>query len=200
MDADVVDEAGHSIRGQVGELVMRQPWPGMTLGFWHDDQRYLQTYWSRFENVWVHGDWASISDDGFWFIHGRSDDTINVAGKRVGPAEYESALVDHGAVREAAAIAVPDEIKGDTVVCLAILRPGFSESEELRAELMATVISALGKALAPKTIKFVDDLPRTRNAKLMRRVARACYLKLENLGDLTALENPASLEAIANAR
>jgi acetyl-CoA synthetase len=172
----------------------------MTLGFWHDDERYLQTYWSRFKDVWVHGDWASVSEDGYWFIHGRSDDTINVAGKRVGPAEYESALVGHGSVREAAAIAVPDEIKGDAVVCLAVLRPGWEGSDELRTALMQAVIGSLGKALAPKAIKFVDDLPRTRNAKLMRRVARARYLKLENLGDLTALENPASLEAIDNAR
>ncbi|HEV2038265.1 MAG TPA: hypothetical protein VGQ96_06645, partial [Candidatus Eremiobacteraceae bacterium] len=189
-----------STRGKVGELVIRQPWPGMTLGFWHDDERYRQTYWSRFPNVWVHGDWACVSEDGFWFIQGRSDDTINVAGKRVGPAEYESALVGHGSVREAAAIAVPDELKGDTVVCLTVLRPDFKASEDLRAALMQAVIASMGKALAPKAIKFVDDLPRTRNAKLMRRVARARYLKLENLGDLTALENPASLEAIDNAQ
>lgn len=199
MDADVVDEQGKSVRGSVGELVLRMSWPGMTLGFWHDDERYLQTYWSRFENVWVHGDWASVSAEGFWFIHGRSDDTINVAGKRVGPAEYESALVGHGSVREAAAIAVPDEIKGDAVVCLAVLRPGWQPSDGLRAELMQALTSSLGKALAPKAIWFVEDLPRTRNAKLMRRVARARYLKLENMGDLTALENPTSLEAIDNA-
>ncbi|PZR60910.1 MAG: AMP-dependent synthetase [Candidatus Eremiobacter antarcticus] len=200
MDADVVDGEGNSVRNEVGELVLRQPWPGMTLGFWHDDERYLQTYWSRLPGVWVHGDWASVSADGFWYIHGRSDDTINVAGKRVGPAEYESALVGHGAVREAAAIAVPDEIKGDAVVCLAVLRPGFEASDALRGELKKAVIASLGKALAAKAIRFVDDLPRTRNAKLMRRVARARYLKLENLGDLSALENPASLEAIDNAR
>jgi acetyl-CoA synthetase len=200
MDADVVDDEGRPVRGKVGELVVRQPWPGMTLGFWHDDERYLLTYWRRFPDVWVHGDWASVSDDGYWFIHGRSDDTINIAGKRVGPAEYESALVGHGSVREAAAIAVPDEVKGDTVVCLAVLRPGWQGSEELRAALMQAVIAAMGKALAPKVIKFVDDLPRTRNAKLMRRVARARYLKLADMGDLTALENPASLEAIDQAR
>jgi acetyl-CoA synthetase len=199
MDADVVDDKGRSVRGEVGELVVRQPWPGMTLGFWHDDERYLRTYWSRFEDVWVHGDWASVQD-GFWFIHGRSDDTINVAGKRVGPAEYESALVGHGSVREAAAIAVPDAIKGDVVVCLTVLRPGWQGSEELRQALMQAAVAALGKALAPKAIKFVDDLPRTRNAKLMRRVARGRYLKLADLGDLSALENPSSLEAIDNAR
>jgi acetyl-CoA synthetase len=199
MDADVVDDEGHSVRGKVGELVLRQSWPGMTLGFWRDDERYRATYWSRFDDVWVHGDWASVSDEGFWFIHGRSDDTINVAGKRVGPAEYESALVNAGPVREAAAIAVPDKVKGDTVVCLAVLRPGWQASEELRTQLMDAVVKAMGKALAPKAILFVDDLPRTRNAKLMRRIARARFLRLENLGDLTALENPSSLEAIDRA-
>ena len=199
MDADVVDEHGVGVRGAVGELVMRQPWPGMTNSFWHDDERYLKAYWSRFPDIWVHGDWCEIDDEGFWYIRGRSDDTINVAGKRVGPAEYESALVAHPAVREAAAISVPDELKGESVVCLAILRPGHEPDEKLRGELKRMVGDALGKSLAPKTIKFVDDLPRTRNAKLMRRVARARYLKSDNLGDLSALENPASLEAIDNA-
>ena len=200
MDADVVDDAGRPIRGAVGELVVRQPWPGMTQGFWHDERRYLATYWSRFPNVWVHGDWASIDADGFWYIHGRSDDTINIAGKRVGPAEYESALMAHPGVREVAAISVPDELKGESVVCLVALRPNVGESEPLRAELRTKVVESLGKALAAKAIKFVDDLPRTRNGKMMRRVARARYLKLENLGDLSALENPASLEAIDAAR
>jgi acetyl-CoA synthetase len=200
VDADVVDDAGRSVRGKVGELVIRQPWPGMTQGFWHDDERYLKTYWSRFRNVWVHGDWASVDADGFWFIHGRSDDTINVAGKRVGPAEYESAIVAHAGVREVAAVAVPDELKGESVVCLVVLRPGVGESEALRAELNGKVVENLGKALAPKALKFVDDLPHTRNGKMMRRVARARYLKLDSLGDLSALENPAALEAIDNAR
>jgi acetyl-CoA synthetase len=200
MDADVVDDAGRPVRGKVGELVVRQPWPGMTRGFWHDDERYLKTYWSRFPNVWVHGDWASIDAEGDWFIHGRSDDTINVAGKRVGPAEYESALVGHPSVKEAAAIAVPDDVKGESVVCLVILRSGIDESEALRADLARKVAGELGKALAPKAVKFVDDLPRTRNAKMMRRVAKARYLKSGNLGDLSALENPLSLEAIDSAR
>ncbi len=201
MDAAIVDADGRPLGGpgDVGELVIRQPWPGMTQGFWHDDERYLQTYWSRFPGVWVHGDWASVDAEGFWYIRGRSDDTINVAGKRVGPAEYESAIVAHQGVREVAAVSVPDELKGETVVCLVVLRPGVTESEPLRAELLAKVVDALGKALAPKAVRFVGDLPHTRNGKMMRRVARARYLKLEDLGDLSALENPASLEAIDRA-
>ncbi|HEY6358764.1 MAG TPA: hypothetical protein VIX35_11000, partial [Vicinamibacterales bacterium] len=208
VDADVVDEQGRSLLcspalssvGDVGELVIRQPWPGMTQGFWHDDERYLATYWSRFPNVWVHGDWASIDSDGFWYIHGRSDDTINVAGKRVGPAEYESAIVAHAGVREVAAVSVPDELKGESVVCLVVLRPGVAENEALRAQLHGRVVEDLGKALGPKAVKFVDDLPHTRNGKMMRRVARARYLKMENMGDLSALENPTSLDAIDRAR
>jgi acetyl-CoA synthetase len=200
MDADVFDAQARSVRGEVGELVVRQPWPGMTNGFWHDDERYLKTYWSRFPGVWVHGDWASVDADGYWFIHGRSDDTINVAGKRVGPAEYESALVAHPSVKEAAAISVPDELKGESVVCLVTLRPGSLESEALRAELSSAIAVQMGKALAAKAVKFVDDLPRTRNAKMMRRVARARYLRHADLGDLSALENPSALEAIDAAR
>ncbi len=196
MDADVVDEHGASVRGEVGELCIRQPWPGMTQSFWHDDERYLQTYWSRIPGMWLHGDWCSVDDRGFWFIHGRSDDTINVAGKRVGPAEYESALVAHPAVKEAAAVAVPDPVKGEVVVCLVVLRPGAVADEVLRGALVGACAQSLGKALAPKSVRFVADLPHTRNGKMMRRVARARYLKSDALGDLSALENPASLEAI----
>ena len=196
MDADVVDDRGAPLRGEVGELCIRQPWPGMTQSFWRDDERYLQTYWSRIPGMWLHGDWCSVDERGFWFIHGRSDDTINVAGKRVGPAEYESALVAHPAVKEAAAVAVPDPVKGEAVVCLVVLRAGGVADEALRGALVGACSESLGKALAPKDVRFVADLPHTRNGKMMRRVARARFLKNGALGDLSALENPASLEAI----
>jgi len=115
MAADVFGEDGRPVRGQVGELVITHPWPGMTAGFWKDPDRYLETYWSRWPDVWVHGDWAYIDEDGFWFVTGRSDDTLKIAGKRVGPAEVESVLVSHPAVAEAAAIGVPHEIKGEVL-------------------------------------------------------------------------------------
>jgi acetyl-CoA synthetase len=198
MAADVVDEAGLPVRGQVGELVLRQPWIGMTRGFWRDPERYLQTYWARFANVWVHGDWAAIDDDGLWYILGRSDDTIKVAGKRVGPAEVESVLVGHTAVSEAACIGVPDELKGEALVCFCVLKPGCQPNEELRAQLSTRLISALGKPMAPKTLKFVSDLPKTRNAKIMRRVIRAAFLG-QDPGDVSSLENPAMVEAITRA-
>jgi acetyl-CoA synthetase len=205
MVADVYDTAGQPLREAVGELVITEPWPGMSQSFWNgtaaarDDERFLATYWSRFERTWVHGDWCVVEttpDGEFWFIRGRSDDTINVAGKRVGPAEFESAVVAHAKVKEAAAIAVPDTVKGDVVVVLAVLRERAAETEAVRAELVACIDRAMGKSLRPKAIHFVDDLPKTRNLKVMRRVARARYLGLADLGDLSALENTAALDAI----
>lgn len=193
--ADVVDEDGNSIRNRVGELVIRAPWIGMTRGFWNDPQRYEETYWSRFPNVWVHGDFAAVDADGLWYILGRSDDTIKVAGKRLGPAEVESILVAHPAVIEAAAIGVPDEVKGSEVVCFCVLRPGHPPTAQLHDELRARVADELGKPLRPREIRFVRDLPKTRNAKVMRRLIRAAYLG-QPLGDTSSLENPAAVEEI----
>ena len=196
MAADVVDENGKSVRGRVGELVIREPWIGMTRGFWRDPQRYIESYWSRWPDVWVHGDWAAVDDNGLWYILGRSDDTIKIAGKRVGPAEVESILVAHPQVSEAAAVGVPDPIKGEALVCFCVLRKGVNGGVNLAAELKANVARDLGKALAPKDVLFVADIPKTRNAKVMRRIVRAAYIG-EKLGDISALENPASLEQIA---
>jgi len=195
MAADVVDENGKSVRGQVGELVIREPWIGMTRGFWKHRQRYIDAYWSRFPDVWVHGDWAAVDDDGLWYILGRSDDTIKIAGKRVGPAEVESILVAHPQVSEAAAVGVPDPIKGEALVCFCVLSKGVNGGVNLAAELKGNVARDLGKALAPKDVLFVADIPKTRNAKVMRRIVRAAYIG-EKLGDTSALENPASLEEI----
>ena len=198
MAVDVVDEDGKSVRRQVGELVIREPWIGMTRGFWKDAQRYIETYWSRFPDVWVHGDWAAVDDDGLWYILGRSDDTIKIAGKRVGPAEVESVLVAHSQVSEAAAIGVPDSIKGEALVCFCVLKKDANGDVALAAELKKNVARDLGKALAPRDVIFVADIPKTRNAKVMRRVVRAAYLG-EKLGDTSALENPASLDEIKRA-
>jgi acetyl-CoA synthetase len=198
MDADVVDEAGNSVRGAVGELVIRQPWIGMTRGFWNDQQRYLETYWSRFENVWVHGDFAAIDEDGLWYILGRSDDTIKVAGKRVGPSEVEAILNAHPLVAESAAIGAPDPIKDNEVVVFCVLAPGAAASEELRNELTDLVAIELGRPLRPKEIKFCTGLPKTRNAKVMRRLIRAVYLGLDP-GDLSSLEDLSTLAAIRAA-
>jgi acetyl-CoA synthetase len=199
MGVDVVSPTGESLRGEVGELVIRTPWPGMTRGFWGgDEERYLETYWRRMPGLWVHGDWALIDDDGFWYLLGRSDDTLKIAGKRVGPAEVEAAAVAHPSVVEAAAIGIPDALKGESIVVLAILRPGVVGGTVVSSEISDLVVRDLGKTCRPSAVLAVPDLPRTRSGKIMRRVARAAYLGAEP-GDLSALENPAAVQAIAAA-
>jgi len=199
MDIDVVNQEGKSIREEVGELVCRKPWPGMTRGIWKDPERYIETYWSRFKDVWVHGDWASVDKDGFWFLHGRSDDTIKIAGKRVGPAEVESALASHNSVLESAAVGVPHDVKGEALVCFVVLRPGNDPTEELRKEVSDKVVEHLGKPMKPQVVKFVKQLPKTRNAKILRRVIRAKYLGKKELGDLSNLESQEAVEEIGRA-
>jgi acetyl-CoA synthetase len=195
MDAEVYDDDGNPIRGEVGELVIRGSWPGMTRGFWGEPERYIATYWSRFDDTWVHGDWASVDEDGFWFLHGRSDDTLNVAGKRIGPAEVESVAVALDEVMMAAAIGVPDEVKGEAIRLFVVPAPDVTPDEGLTRRVHEACVVALGKAFAPKEVTWVDDLPRTRSQKIMRRVVKAMALG-DDPGDLTSLENPASLEGL----
>jgi acetyl-CoA synthetase len=192
---DVVNDAGEPVRGRVGELVIRAPMPGMTRGFWRDPDRYEEAYWARWPGLWAHGDWAEIDADGFWYIHGRSDDTLKVAGKRVGPAEVESAAVGHPSVLEAAAIGIPHDIKGEAIVVLCVLRPGEADDDGLRAAIASTVAGDLGKPLKPEVVAIVRALPKTRSGKVMRRVIRAAWLGLDP-GDLSALDDPAAVEAI----
>jgi acetyl-CoA synthetase len=200
MAIDVFGPDGASLPpGQVGELVCTKPWPGMTRGIWGDPARYLETYWSRWPDVWVHGDWASRDADGFWYLHGRSDDTLKIAGKRLGPAEVESILVGHPVVVEAAAIGVPDEVKGEKVWCYVVLAKDAVPSEQLRDELRALVGHELGKAFRPDAVRFVETLPKTRSAKIVRRAVRALALG-EDPGDISSLENPAALDAVRAAR
>jgi acetyl-CoA synthetase len=194
-DMDVVDADGLPLRGEVGELVCRRPWPGMTRGIWGDDERYLDTYWRRFPGIWTHGDWASIDEDGYWFLHGRSDDTLNIAGKRIGPAELESAAIGSGIVAEAAAIGVPHKVKGETAWIFCVALPGSEPDGE---RVAAAVTAALGKAFKPERIVWVAALPKTRSAKIVRRAVRAQVLG-QDPGDLSSLENPETLEEIAHA-
>ncbi len=196
---DVVDDDCNPVRGVVGELVCRNAWPGMTRGLWHDPDRYLETYWSRWPGVWWHGDWASIDERGQWFLHGRSDDTIKVAGKRLGPAEVETVLVEHPAVVEAAAVGLPDEVKGESLACYVVLGAGIEPTEELRAELRSHVADRLGKSFRPGTGRFTTGLPKTRSNKVMRRTIRAVALG-RDAGDLSGLEDPRVLDAIMDAR
>ena len=198
MAMDVVDPEGRSVRGEVGELVCRRPFPGMTRGFWRDPERYLDTYWRRLPGVWVHGDWAFVDEDGFWFLQGRSDDTLNIAGKRLGPAELESAVVAHPLVAEAAAVGVPHDVKGEVAWVFCALVPGAEPSEELALELRGLAAAELGKAFAPERVLFVSALPKTRSAKIVRRAVRAKALGSDP-GDLSSLENPETLDEIAAA-
>jgi len=198
MAADVVNELGESVREEVGELVIRQPWIGMTRGFWNDTARYVESYWNRFENVWVHGDFAAIDKDGLWFILGRSDDTIKIAGKRLGPAEIESILNADDAVEESAAIGIPHPVKGEEAGVYVVLTEATSPNEEIRARLLSAVVNELGKPLKPGFIRFTTSLPKTRNAKVMRRVIQATYLG-KDPGDISSLEDPTSIEAIRQA-
>jgi acetyl-CoA synthetase len=195
---DVVDDDCRPVRGVVGELICRRPWPAMTRGMWKEPDRYLETYWSRWPGVWWHGDWASIDAEGRWFLHGRSDDTIKLAGKRLGPAEVETALVEHPAVVEAAAIGLPDELKGETLVCYVVVAPGTVVDDPLRADLRRRVGDALGKAFTPSAVHVTTALPKTRSNKIMRRTIRSVAMG-EPPGDLSGLEDPAALDAISAA-
>jgi len=199
MDVDIFDSKGRSVPpGTVGELVCKQPWPGMTRGIWGDDQRYLETYWRPWPGVWRHGDWASRDVDGLWYLHGRSDDTLNIAGKRLGPAEVEGILTQHPAVAEAAAVALPHPLKGESLWCFVMLKRNARGDEVLSTELKTLVEKELGKAFRPERVVLVGDLPRTRTAKILRRVIRAAVLD-EDAGDLSGMENPEAIRQIKEA-
>lgn len=196
VDADVFDEEGNSVRGGIGHLVCKQPLPSMTKGFLNSTERYLETYFSKFKGVWYHGDWARVDLDGYWFLHGRSDDTIKIAGKRIGPVEYEAALMTVSGVAEAAAIGVPDPLKGETCVCFVVLKPGITADEALKTKCLKATVLHLGKSLMPKEIRFTAALPKTRSAKILRGLIRKVYLG-EELTDTSSVENPDSLQSIS---
>ncbi|QYB06744.1 AMP-binding protein [Rhodococcus sp. USK10] len=194
MDVDVVDDAGRSLRGEQGELVCRQPWPSMTRGVWKDEERYLEAYWSTFPGMWRHGDYALVDDDGQWYIRGRSDDVMNVAGKRLAPAEVEAVLTAHPAVSEAAAVGVPDPKKGEAVWVFWVPRAD-TDATDISAELVASVAAELGKPFAPSAVHRVSRLPKTRSAKILRRAVRAAALDIDP-GDLSGAENPEAVDEI----
>jgi acetyl-CoA synthetase len=197
VDADVFDEEGKPVRGGIGHLVCKQPLPSMTKSFLNGRERYLETYFSRWKGVWYHGDWAHVDEDGHWFLHGRSDDTIKIAGKRVGPMEFEAALLSHEKISESAAIGVPDALKGETCVCYVVVKPGVSPSESLRKELFDAATRALGKSFLPKEIRFVTALPKTRSGKILRGLVRKIYLN-ETISDTSSVENLETLSAISH--
>ncbi|CAN5251620.1 AMP-binding protein [soil metagenome] len=195
MDVDVVDDEGNSLRGRIGELVCRQPWPSMTRSVWKDDARYLESYWSTFPGVWCHGDYALADEEGGWFILGRSDDVMNVAGKRVAPAEIESVLAADAAVAESAVVGVPDPKKGEAVWAFWVARGEVADSAVVAERLRRAVATEIGKPFAPSQVVRVNQLPKTRSAKIMRRAIRAAVLDADP-GDLSGAENPESIDEI----
>ncbi len=194
--AAVFDERGQAVRpGEVGELVLTAPSIGLTKGFWGADgeARYLETYWRDFADVWRHGDFACIDEDGFWYLLGRSDDTIKVAGKRTGPPEIEALAMATGKLAEVAAIGLPDAVLGSAIGLIAVPKEEVDPDQRLRDELTAAVVAGMGRAFRPREIHFVPDLPKTRSMKVMRRVIRAVLLD-DPAGDLSALVNPESMD------
>jgi acetyl-CoA synthetase len=201
MDVDIVDSSGDSVLDDAerGYLVARDSCPSMTKSLWSGDDRYLEEYWSTWDDLWDHGDWAQRDEDGFWFLHGRADDALNVAGRKVGPAEIESAAMEHDAVNQAVAIGVSDDTTGTAVVLYVIVGPGYDETESLRDEIREIVGEEQGKPFVPREIRFVDEFPKTQSGKIIRRAIEAKHTG-ETLGDLSSIENPAALDAIDEAR
>ncbi|PSQ22710.1 acetyl-CoA synthetase, partial [Halobacteriales archaeon QS_9_67_17] len=201
MDIDIVDATGESIAdtNERGYLVARDSCPSMTKGLWSGDERYLDEYWSRFDDTWDHGDWAQRDEDGFWFLHGRADDVLNVAGRKVGPAEVEGAAMDHDAVNQAAAVGVPDDTTGTGVVCYVVVEEGVDETKPLREEVRDVIGAELGKPFRPREVLFVDEFPKTQSGKIIRRAVQATYTG-EDLGDMSSIENPDALDRLADAR
>ncbi|WP_049985675.1 AMP-binding protein [Halobellus rufus] len=200
MDIDIVDTDGNSIADEHkrGFLVARDSCPSMTKSLWSGDDRYLEEYWSTWKDLWDHGDWAQKDGDGFWFLHGRADDALNVAGRKVGPAEIEGILTEHKAVTQAAVVGVPDETTGTAVVAFVIPDPDVEVSEALAEELQSLVGQEQGKPFRPREIHFIDDLPRTLSGKIIRRAVRALAAG-EDPGDLSSIENPKALKLVREA-
>lgn len=192
MNLDVVDENQNPVRGKNGFLIIRSPWPAMTRGLLNDDERYLQTYWSRFKDVWFHGDYVYVDDDNLWYMRGRTDDVINVSGHRMSTAEIEHAVISHKKISDAASIAIPDDITGEAIVVFFV----SDASEKLSAsEISDYVAEKIGKLARPKLLFQLSDLPKTRTGKIMRRLLKSKLLG-DDLGDLSSLENPGVLDEI----
>jgi len=199
VDAAVVDNEGRETSpGRTGFLIIRQPWPGMLLEVYGDPDRYKESYWSRFPGAYYTGDFAMRDEDGYFWLLGRADEVLKVAGHRIGTTEIEDALVAHPAVSEAAVAGKPDEVKGEGIVLFVTLKEGLSPSPDLRKELIQHLRSVIGPVCTPDEVYFVESLPKTRSGKIMRRVLKG-IASGQSLGDLTTLENEASIEEVRKA-
>ena len=197
--AEVFDEQGRPQKlGERGYLVIEDPWPGMPVTIYKDPERFKQVYFSRFKGAFYSGDYAVRDEDGYFWVLGRSDEVIKVAGHRLGTYELESTLVQHPAVAEAAVVGRRDEVKGEVPVAFVILRQGKAPSEELRRELNLWVREKVGPVAALSAVYFVSKLPKTRSAKIMRRVVSA-VVSDRDVGDTTTLEDGASVDEVKRA-
>lgn len=196
VNVDIVDLNGNTVRNQIGEMAIREPFVGMCSSFWRDDERYLETYWETVPGIWIHGDLVLWDDKGFFYVLGRSDDTIKLAGKRLGPAEVEKIVLEMPQFTEAAAVGVEDSLKGARLIVLVIVDPKAKEdAEQLKKMIKDRVEENIGKPFRPSEVFMVKMLPKTRSTKVMRRVIRNVYTG-SPLGDLSALDNPAALEEL----
>ena len=192
MNLDVVNDDGNSVKNQNGYLVIKSPWPAMTRGLLNDDKRYLETYWSRFENIWFHGDYVFVDDDNLWYMRGRTDDVINVSGHRMSTAEIEHTVISHKKISDAASIAIPDDITGEAIVVFFVSDDNSKINE---SEITDYISEKIGKVAKPKHVYQLSDLPKTRTGKILRRLLKSKLLGME-LGDLSSLENPHVLDEI----
>ena len=193
MNLDIFDDDGNSIQKQNGYLVIKSPWPAMTRGLLNDDARYIETYWSRFEKVWFHGDYVFVDDDHLWYMRGRTDDVINVSGHRMSTAEIEHTVISHKKISDAASIAIPDDITGEAIVIFFV--SDDKSNVNLESEILDYVSKKIGKVARPKLVFQLSDLPKTRTGKIMRRLLKSKLLG-KDLGDISSLENPKILDEI----
>ena len=199
INADIVDESGKPVSaGEKGLLVIKAPWPGMLVGIHQDPQRYQETYWSKFPGMFYTGDYAIRDKDGYFWLLGRADEVLKIAGHRIGTIEVEDAAVSHQAVVEAAVASKPDPVKGESLVVFAILKEGAAPSVELKNEIKQHIRRVLGPVATPDEIYFVAKLPKTRSGKIMRRVLKA-VASGTNIGDLTTLEDQTSVDEVKKA-
>ena len=199
LSADVYDEKGEPVKNAGGNLVITHPWPGMLRGIYKNPERYKETYWNKFKGLYLAGDVTRIDDDNFFWIQGRADDVLNVSGHRIGNSEVESALVSHPMVAEAAVIGKPHELKGESITSYVVLKTNVNPTDDLRRELREYVGNEMGKIARPDEIWFVNDVPKTRSGKIMRRVIRSKALG-KDVGDISTLSNPEAVEEIAKAK
>ena len=198
IDLDVYDDKGNSVKNKNGYLVVKSPWPGMTRSLLNDDKRYIETYWSRFENVWFHGDYVLVDNDGLWYMRGRVDDVINISGHRLSTAEIEQCVISNPKISDAASVSIPDDLTGESIVVFIVPKNEF-KGNDLEDEIIQYVSEKIGKIAKPKKVFVLSDLPKTRTGKIMRRVLQAKLLG-KPLGDLSSLENPSVLDEVPSVQ